>query len=156
MELVVVNPPPPLEETGPMISDSLNYAASGVHASESCAKPGANAYTIVDFDQLAPVACPCGQARRAFLDVPEFPGTIHRTEITAEAKTHYHNRLTETYYILECGPDAKMYLDGNLVPVRPGVCILIPPGVRHRAVGRMTVLIVVFPKFDPHDEVLVD
>jgi hypothetical protein len=36
-------------------------------------------YTIVDFDELSPVRCPCGQARRAFLDVPDFPCTIHRT-----------------------------------------------------------------------------
>jgi hypothetical protein len=47
-------------------------------------------YEIVDFDELSPVACPCGQARRAFGDVSDVPGTIHRTEITTEAKTHYH------------------------------------------------------------------
>ena len=110
---------------------------------------------IVDFDELSPVACPCGQARRAFCDVPDFPGTIHRTEITSEAKTHYHNRLTETYYILQCEADARMTLDGKIIPVKPGMCILIRPGVCHRAIGRMTVLIVVFPKFDADDEVIV-
>ncbi|HUT12306.1 MAG TPA: cupin domain-containing protein [Thermoguttaceae bacterium] len=109
-------------------------------------------YRIVDFDNIPGVECPCGIARRALVDVPEFPGTIHRTEITADAKLHYHRRLTETYYVLECAPDAKMQLDDDLVPIRPGTCILIPPGVRHRAVGRMTVLIVVVPKFDPQDE----
>ena len=36
--------------------------------------------------------------------------------------------------------------------VRPGQCVMIPPGTRHRAVGRMKVLIVVLPKFDPEDE----
>ncbi len=118
-------------------------------------KPIPASYEIVDFDELSPVACPCGQARRAFGDVPDFPGTIHRTEITAEAKTHYHNRLTETYYILQCAADARMALDGEIIPVKPGMCILIRPGVRHRAIGRMTVLIVVFPKFDPDDEVIV-
>ena len=30
--------------------------------------------------------------------------------------------------------------------------VLIPPGVRHRAVGRMTILNVVVPPFDPADE----
>ena len=113
-------------------------------------------YEIVDFDKLSPVPCPCGQARRAFADVLDFPGTIHRTQISAEAKTHYHNRLTETYYFLECEPDAKMELNGESIPVKPGMCIMIRPGVRHRAVGRMTVLIVVFPKFDPHAEVIVE
>jgi hypothetical protein len=29
---------------------------------------------------------------------------------------------------------------------------MIPPGVRHRGIGRMRVLIVVFPKFDDADE----
>ena len=48
-----------------------------------------------------------------------------------------------------------MQLDDELVPIRPGTCILIPPGTVHRAVGRMTVLIFVTPKFDPADEVVV-
>jgi len=113
-------------------------------------------YCLVDFDDLPGVRCPCGTARRAFGDVSAFPGTIHRTEISTEAKPHYHRTLTETYYVLECEPDAKMALDEELVPIRPGTCILIPPGVVHRAVGRMTVLIVVFPKFDPADEVIVE
>jgi mannose-6-phosphate isomerase-like protein (cupin superfamily) len=60
--------------------------------------------------------------------------------------------LTETYFILECDPDAQMQLDNERVPVSPGVCILIRPGVRHRAIGKMKVLIVVLPKFDPEDE----
>lgn len=107
---------------------------------------------IVDFAELQGVACPCGTARRAFADVPEFPGTVHVTQVKLDAERHYHKRLTETYFILECGPEARMELDGETVPVKPGVCVLIPPGVRHRALGRMKVLIVVFPKFDPADE----
>jgi quercetin dioxygenase-like cupin family protein len=113
-------------------------------------------YRVVHFDDTPGVACPCGTARRALTDVPEFPGTIHRTEITADAKSHYHRRLTECYYILECLPEASMELDGQRVPVRPGTLVFIPPGVVHRAVGRMTVLIVVFPKFDATDEVIMD
>lgn len=113
-------------------------------------------YHVVDFDRIPEVGCPCGTSRRAFAEVPEAPGTVHRTEITEDAKPHYHRRMTETYYILDCGPDAKMQLDGELVPIRPGMCVLIPAGVVHRAVGRMTILIIVYPKFDPADEVLVD
>lgn len=109
-------------------------------------------YQIVDFAAIPGVPCPCGTARRAFGDVAEFPGTIHITEIAADATAHYHRRLTETYYFLECGAGAQMELDGELIPVRAGMCVLIPPGVRHRAVGKMKVLIVVFPKFDPADE----
>lgn len=113
-------------------------------------------YRIVHFDEIEGVACPCGTARRAFADVDESPGTVHRTEITGDAKLHYHRRLTETYYILDCEADAMMELDGRRVPICRGACILIPPGVHHRAVGRMTVLIMVVPKFDPEDEVLIE
>lgn len=109
-------------------------------------------YEVVDFSELPGVPCPCGTARRAFGDVDDFPGTIHVTEIADEARLHYHRRLTETYFILECQPDAGLQLDDEVLPVRPGMCVLIRPGTRHRAIGRMRVLIVVVPKFDPHDE----
>ncbi len=112
-------------------------------------------YRIVDFDQVAGVACPCGTAHRAFADAPDFPATVHRTVITGDAKPHYHRTLTETYYVLQCDDGARMQLGDEYVPVRPGVCIMIPPGVVHRAVGRMIVLIFVLPKFDPADEILV-
>jgi mannose-6-phosphate isomerase-like protein (cupin superfamily) len=109
-------------------------------------------FEIVDFAAVPGVPCPCGVARRAFGNVEDFPGTIHVTEISTDARIHYHKRLTETYYILQCEPDARMQLDDQLIDVHPGVCILIRPGTRHRAVGRMKVLIVVLPKFDPDDE----
>ena len=109
-------------------------------------------YEFVDFAQVPGVACPCGTAHRALAAVDDFPGTIHVTEISADARRHYHRRLTETYYFLECEPGAQMQLDDEEVPVHPGVCIMIRPGTRHRAIGRMKVLIVVFPKFDPADE----
>jgi quercetin dioxygenase-like cupin family protein len=112
----------------------------------------ARRYHVADLDELPGVPCPCGTARRAFGDVAEFPGTIHLTEIKADAALHHHRRLTETYYILECGPDAKVQLDDEIIPLKPGRCVVIPPGVRHRAIGAMKVLIVVLPKFDPGDE----
>jgi mannose-6-phosphate isomerase-like protein (cupin superfamily) len=113
---------------------------------------GQRGYEVADFADIPGVACPCGVARRAFADVEDFPGTIHVTEIHADARTHYHKRLTETYFFLECGPGARMQVDDELIEVRPGMSVLIRPGTRHRAVGKMKVLIVVFPKFDPQDE----
>lgn len=109
-------------------------------------------YELVDFSALPSIPCPCGTARRAFADVGDYPGTIHVTEICEKAKLHYHKTLTETYYFLDCNDDAKMQLDDEIIPVRNGMCILIRPGVRHRAIGKMKVLIVVYPKFDPADE----
>ncbi len=109
-------------------------------------------YEVIDFADLPGVDCPCGVARRAFADVDDFPGTIHVTQISAAARMHYHRRLTETYYFLECEADAQMQLDDEVFDVHPGMCVMIRPGVRHRAIGRMKVLIVVLPKFDPQDE----
>jgi mannose-6-phosphate isomerase-like protein (cupin superfamily) len=113
-------------------------------------------WIVVDFDQIPAVDCPCGTSQRALADVSQFPGTIHRTEIGVEASQHFHRRLTETYYILRCDEDAAIELDGQRVAVRPGMLVVIPPNVVHRAVARMTILNIVFPKFDPTDEVVIE
>ncbi len=107
---------------------------------------------IVDFDTVPGIPCPCGIARRAFNEVESSPVSIHLTEISEDARAHYHESHTETYYILSCGPDARMQLDDEIIPLKPGLGILIPPGVRHRAIGRMTILNIVSPRFDPADE----
>jgi mannose-6-phosphate isomerase-like protein (cupin superfamily) len=107
---------------------------------------------VADLGTIDPVRCPCGWARRAFGEVAGAPASVHRVEIEADARAHYHRDHTEIYYVLECGTGAAVELDGRAVPVRPGTAVLIPPGVRHRAVGRMTILNVVVPPFDPADE----
>ncbi|MBT4693664.1 MAG: cupin domain-containing protein [Planctomycetaceae bacterium] len=109
-------------------------------------------YELADFSQIQGVPCPCGTARRAFADVEDFPGTVHVTEICISAKLHYHKQLTETYYFLECDADARMQLDDEIIDVKPGMSIMIRPGTRHRALGKMKVLILVLPKFDVADE----
>jgi mannose-6-phosphate isomerase-like protein (cupin superfamily) len=113
------------------------------------ARPG---YEIADFNAISAVECPCGLAKRAFGDLADFPATIHVTEILETARLHYHRTLTEVYYVLECSADARMQLDQEVIPVQAGSCILIRPETRHRALGRMKVLILVLPKFDPTDE----
>jgi len=107
-------------------------------------------YEIVHPAELSPVACPCGEARRAFVDDPDGVASLHITEISAAARTHYHKRLTEIYYILD--GEGEMELDGQRHPVRPGDAILIKPLCRHRAIGRLRALIVPVPAFDPTDE----
>jgi mannose-6-phosphate isomerase-like protein (cupin superfamily) len=116
--------------------------------------PGSKPYQVVDLALLPGVPCPCGTARRAFAEVADFPLSIHLTEIKTDAALHYHRRLTETYYVLECDSGARMQLDDDVISLHPGCCVLIPPGVRHRAIGAMKVLIVVSPKFDLEDEYL--
>src|SRR5438128_2296872 len=93
----------------------------------------ARGYEFVDFAAIEPVPCPCGQARRALAEIADFPGTLHVTDISAQAQRHYHKQLLETYYVLECEPDAQLELDDELVAVRPGSCVMIRPGTRHRA-----------------------
>jgi len=113
---------------------------------------GNSGYEIADFAEIPGTPCPCGTARRAFSDIEDFPATVHVTEISVDAQKHYHKTLTETYFFLECGDDAKMELDDEIIPVHPGMSIMIRPGTRHRALGEMKVLIMVLPKFDPTDE----
>ncbi len=109
-------------------------------------------YELVDFAKIIPVGCPCGEARRAFSDAADFPATVHVTTISVDAKKHYHKNHTEVYYFLECQSDAQMELNDDIIPVAVGQAILIRPKTRHRALGKMKVLIVSFPKFDPQDE----
>lgn len=113
---------------------------------------GRAGYEFVDLAAIPAVPCPCGVSRRGFADVSDYPGTIHLTDVSREAVTHYHRRMTEVYYILECGENATMELDGDVLRVRPGMCVLIRPGTRHRAIGPMKILNIVTPKFDPSDE----
>lgn len=110
----------------------------------------------IHLPNLPPVACPCGTARRGFAGRQDFPGTVHLTEIAENARAHFHRRQTEVYVILECDQDACVELNGQARAVEPLTAILIPPGVVHRAVGKMKVLIYCTPKFDPSDEFFPD
>ncbi|MFI4874501.1 MAG: cupin domain-containing protein [Blastopirellula sp. JB062] len=109
-------------------------------------------YEIVHLSALPGTPCPCGTARRGLAETADYPGTIHLTEISADAKLHYHKKLTETYYILECASDAQMQLDDAYIDLQPGMLVMIRPGTRHRAIGNMKILNIVYPKFDPNDE----
>ncbi len=109
-------------------------------------------YLIANLDQMPPVPCPCGMTRRAFVTPDNPVATLHVVDIAVDARSHYHKRLTEIYYILETSGEAFMELDGRRVPVTPGTAILIRPGTRHRAVGRMKIINVPIPAFDPDDE----
>ena len=108
------------------------------------------AYHISQLDELPAVPCPCGRAKRAFADVAGAPASVHLVEIAAEARAHYHKRMTETYVILE--GEGHLELDGELIPVRPWTAVQIPPGCRHRAVGNLKILNIPVPAFDPEDE----
>ena len=107
-------------------------------------------YMIADFDEIDAIECPCGFSRRAFVSPENSTATMHIVDIREDAKTHYHKKLTEVYLILE--GEGQMELDGELVPVKPFTSIMIKPGCRHRAVGKMKIVNVSIPPFDPNDE----
>ena len=107
-------------------------------------------YSVVNINDIEGVPCPCGMSRRAFTEDPDQTASLHVVDISINAKTHYHKKLTEIYYILE--GNGHMELDGNLVAVGPGSSILIKPGCRHRAIGEMRIINVPIPAFDPADE----
>ncbi len=109
-------------------------------------------YEVVQMEDVEAVACPCGLSRRAFVSADNPVATLHVVDISIDARTHYHKKLTEIYYILETHGEAYMELDGERVPVRAGTAVLIRPGTRHRAVGRMKIINVPIPAFDPQDE----
>lgn len=109
-------------------------------------------FEFVDFESMPGTPCPCGTAKRGLVEATDFPGTIHVTDISLNARTHFHKEHSEVYYILSCETGAALELNHRQYPVRPGSCVLIRPGTFHRAVGKMKVLIVSMPKFDPQDE----
>jgi len=107
---------------------------------------------VVQLTDLEPIRCPCGWARRAFGDLPDAPASLHIVDIELDAKRHYHKTHTETYYVLDCDDGSAIELDEEMISVRPGTAVMIRPGARHRAVGKMRILNIVVPPFDPADE----
>ncbi len=107
-------------------------------------------YTITHLDDIAPVKCPCGFSKRAFATPDNQVATIHLVDIQEDARTHYHKKLTEIYLILE--GTGFMELDGQLHPVKPMSTIMIKPGCRHRAVGKLKIINIPIPAFDESDE----
>jgi len=107
-------------------------------------------YMIADFDGIEAISCPCGFSRRAFVSPDNPTATMHIVDIEEDARAHYHKELTEIYFILE--GTGHIELDGKKLPIKPLTAIFIKPLCRHRAIGRMRIVNVVIPAFDPKDE----
>lgn len=107
-------------------------------------------YSLAQLDEIKPQSCPCGVTRRAFAEISHAPASVHCVEIQADARTHYHKKMTEVYVVLE--GEGSIELDGQMVPVRPMTTVLIRPGCRHRAVGKLKIINVAIPRFDATDE----
>ena len=110
---------------------------------------GAN-YLFAQLDEISPVPCPCGEARRAFAVPENTLATMHLTDIHSDARVHYHKRMTEIYFVLE--GTGHMELDGEKISIKPFSAVFIKPGCRHRAVGKLRIINIPIPAFDPKDE----
>ena len=107
-------------------------------------------YQVSQLDEIPPVTCPCGQARRAFTGPDNQAASVHLVTVTDKAQTHYHRQMTEIYVVLE--GEGHVELDGDLIPVKPMSAVYLPPGCRHRALGPLKILNIPIPAFDPADE----
>jgi len=107
-------------------------------------------YSVAQMEDIDPVRCPCGWARRAFASESDGSASFHIVEIETDSRTHWHARQTEIYHVLE--GEGWIELDGARIPARPGTTVKIRPGCRHRAVGKLRIINVVVPAFDPGDE----
>lgn len=107
-------------------------------------------YMIEQLDEIEPVKCPCGVARRAFATEDNKVATMHVVDIMEDAVPHYHKKMTEIYLVLE--GEGFIELDGEMIPVKPLTSIFIKPGCRHRAIGNLRIINVPIPAFDASDE----
>ncbi|MEM9283517.1 MAG: cupin domain-containing protein [Verrucomicrobiota bacterium] len=108
-------------------------------------------YQIARLAEIEATPCPCGQAKRAFMNQENDVASMHLVEIKKDSEVHFHRRMTEIYYVLE--GEGHIELDDEVYPLNPGTAVLIKPGCRHRAVGAgLRILNVPVPKFDPEDE----
>jgi mannose-6-phosphate isomerase-like protein (cupin superfamily) len=107
-------------------------------------------YIVAHFNDIEAVRCPCGYARRALAVPDNSAATVHIVDIQQDSQVHYHKGHTEIYLILE--GRGHMELDGDTVPVRPFTTVLIKPLCRHRAVGKLRIINICIPPFDPADE----
>ena len=107
-------------------------------------------YFVTQLNEVPPLRCPCGFARRAFADAGDSVASMHIVDIQEDSRTHYHKQMTEIYLVLE--GEGEMELDGKRVPVKPMTAIYIKPGCRHRAIGKLKIINVPVPAFDEQDE----
>jgi mannose-6-phosphate isomerase-like protein (cupin superfamily) len=107
-------------------------------------------YLISQLDELPGQPCPCGTTRRGFLSAGNQVASVHRVDISLDARTHYHKQMTEIYIILE--GHGYLELDDEKIAVRPMTSVMIQPGCRHRAIGSLKIINIAIPKFDPEDE----
>jgi mannose-6-phosphate isomerase-like protein (cupin superfamily) len=95
-----------------------------------------------DPTDVEPWAETCGQIRPLVEEADGAAAEIHHVEIQ-DAKLHYHARTDEFYYIID--GTGTMVLDDEELELHPGVVVYVPRCVKHKAVGRLTILTICIP-----------
>jgi len=93
--------------------------------------------------EITPWAETCGQIRPLVEEKDGAAAEIHHVEID-HAKLHYHEGTDEFYYIID--GQGTMILDGEEIELHKGVVVYIPRGVKHKAIGKLTILTVCIPR----------
>ncbi len=107
-------------------------------------------FIIDNVYELRGVKCPCGFSQRGLQRPENDVATLHVVDISEDAREHYHKNMSEIYFVLE--GEGEILLNSKGYPVKPGSTVLISPGTRHKAKGKLKVIVVVIPPFDPRDE----
>jgi mannose-6-phosphate isomerase-like protein (cupin superfamily) len=93
--------------------------------------------------EVTPWAETCGQIRPLIEERDGAAAEVHHVEID-DAKLHYHQKTDEIYYVI--GGHGSMVLDDEEIDLHECVVVYVPRGVKHKAVGRLTVLTVCIPR----------
>ncbi|MBI1900542.1 MAG: cupin domain-containing protein [Planctomycetia bacterium] len=93
--------------------------------------------------QVEPWRETCGQIRCLIEEKDLAAAEVHHVEIE-NAKLHYHERTDEVYYVID--GQGTMVLGGETIELHQGVVVYVPRGVRHKAIGKLTVLTVCIPR----------
>src|SRR5580704_16037382 len=96
-----------------------------------------------DPNEIKPWAETCGQIRCLVEAKDEAAAEVHHVEIH-DAKLHYHARTDEFYYVIS--GEGTMVLDDQQIELHPGIVVYVPRGVKHKAIGKLTVLTVCIPR----------
>ena len=98
--------------------------------------------------EVKPWAETCGQIRCLVEEQDGAAAEVHHVEIH-DAKLHYHAKTDEFYYVID--GQGTMILDDEQIELHKGVVVYVPRGVKHKAVGQLTVLTVCIPRGVLHD-----
>ena len=96
-----------------------------------------------DVADVQPWAETCGQIRPLLEEKDRAAVEVHHLQIT-DAKLHYHQRTDEIYYVLD--GQGRMRLDDEEIELHKDVVVYVPRGVKHKAWGNLTVLVVCVPR----------